>query len=82
MPPDNKRPISAADVKVIEKWIAAGASGTLAADAIKDLPSTGTNPPVAEATFEELDPVAVAKQRSDLASAVTQLQQRFPNLLD
>ena len=81
MPPDNKRPISAADVKLIEKWIAAGASGTLAANAIKDLPSTVSNP-VAEVTFEEIDPASVAKQRASLASAVTQLQQKFPNLLD
>ncbi len=81
MPPDNKRPISAADVKLIQKWIAAGASGTLAADAIKDLPSTVSNP-VAEVTFEELDPAVVAKERASLASVVTQLQQKFPNVLD
>jgi hypothetical protein len=33
-------------------------------------------------TFEETDPQAVTKQRAGLATAVTQLQNRLPNVLD
>jgi uncharacterized membrane protein len=80
MPADNKRPVSASDIKLIEQWIAAGASGTLAADAVKDVAPASA--PAPEVAFEELDPAAVAKQRSSLASAVAQFQQRLPNVLD
>jgi Planctomycete cytochrome C len=81
MPTDNKRPLSASDVKLIELWIASGASGTQPVDAIKDAPF-GSTSQVPEVTFEEIDAAAVAKQREDFASIVTQLQQRFPRLLD
>ena len=37
---------------------------------------------MAEVTFENIDFAAVAKERAALASAVAQLQKRFPNLLD
>ena len=80
MPPQNKRPLSATDVKLIEQWIAAGASGTLAADAIKDAPSNQA--PVPEVAFEEIDPATVAKQRASLAPVLAELQQRFPNILE
>lgn len=83
MPAENKRPLSESDVKLIELWISSGASGTLATDAIKNAPSTASNRPVvAEVTFEEADLAAVARQRADLASAVTDLQKRMPNILD
>ena len=83
MPAENKRPLSAAEVKVIERWISAGASATLAADAIKDVPADmGSSAPVAEITFAQIDPAAVAKERSALDSTVKQLQKRFPNTLD
>src|SRR6202040_1318202 len=36
MPKEGKRPLSPDQVKLIELWIGAGASGTLAADAIRD----------------------------------------------
>ncbi len=81
MPTDGKRPLSASDVKLIELWITSGASGTQAVDAIKDLPASSTSQ-VAEVTFDEVDLEAVAKQRESLAAVVTQLQQRFPRLLD
>jgi uncharacterized membrane protein len=80
MPKENKRPVSADEVKLIELWIAAGASATLPVEAIKGAPAPTTA--VAEVTFEKIDFAAVAKQRSDLAAAVAQLQKRFPNLLD
>jgi len=83
MPADNKRPLSASDVKLIELWISSGASGTLAADAIKDAPSLSSNRAiVAEVTFEEVDPAAVAKQRADVVPVLEQLQQRLPNVVD
>ena len=81
MPPENRRPLSPGDVKLIEQWIAAGASGTLLAGAMKDAPSN-TNAPVAEVTFEEINPDVVAKQRAGLAPVLAQLQQRFPNIVD
>ena len=82
MPANNKRPLSANDVKLIELWISSGASGTQSVDAIKDIPSNLTSQPVAEVTFEEINPETVARQRAGLASVVAQLQQRFPNIVD
>lgn len=80
MPPEGKRPLSADEVKLVELWIAAGASPTLTADGIKDAP-TNAAPAVAEVTFQEIDPAAVAKLRGPLAAAVAQLQKRFPDIL-
>ena len=42
MPKENKKPLSAAEVKLIELWIAADASATLPLEAIKDAPSPTT----------------------------------------
>ena len=81
MPPEGKRPLSADEVKLIELWVAAGASPTLAADAIKDAP-TNTAPAVAEVSIAEIDPVTVAKLRAPLAATVAQLQKRFPDVLE
>src|SRR6267378_1408579 len=79
----NKPPLSPNEVKLIELWISAGASGTELADAIKDIPLDSARlPAVAEVSFEEFDPVATAKQRAGLAPIVAQLQQRFPAALD
>ena len=81
MPPQGKRPLAANEVKLLELWIAAGASSTLPADGIKDAP-TNDVPVVAEVTFPEIDPAAVTQLRAPLAQEVGQLQQRFPGLLD
>ena len=81
MPPDNRRPVSASDLKLIELWIVAGASGTLAVDGIKNLPANSA-PPAAEVVFEEIDPARVAEQRSALTSAVALIQKQFPNVVD
>jgi uncharacterized membrane protein len=81
MPPQGKRPLTANEVKVLELWIAAGASSTLAANAIQDAPTT-QEPAVAEVTFEEVDPAAVARLRAPLAAEVAQLKQRFPDAVD
>jgi uncharacterized membrane protein len=80
--PENKKALSAGDVRLIELWISSGASETQAVDAVKDVPSSATSPAVAEVNFEEIDPEVVAKQRASLATTVTQLQKRFPNIVD
>ena len=79
--PKGKAPLSADQVKVIELWIGAGASDTLAVDAIKNVPA-GFAAPAAEVSFEEIDPAAVVKLRSAIAPAVAQLQNQYPNILD
>jgi uncharacterized membrane protein len=83
MPAQNKPPLSPGEVKLIELWIAAGASGTQSADAIKNIPlDLAPSPVIPEVSFEEFDPVSAAKQRAGLASTVAQLQQRFPAALE
>jgi uncharacterized membrane protein len=77
--PKGKSPLSAEQVKVIEAWIGAGASDKITADAIKNVPSGSA---VAEVSFEEIDPAAVAKLRLAVVRAVAQLQKQFPNILD
>ncbi len=78
--PSEKNPVAAGDIKLIEQWIAAGASGTLSVDA------TGSNvpavPAVSEVTFPDLDSAAVDKQRAGIAALVAQLQQRLPNAVE
>jgi hypothetical protein len=81
MPKEGKRPLSADQVKLIELWIGAGASGTLPVNAIKDAPAASASLSVAELTFEEIDPAAVTKLRAEIASSVTQLQKQYPNIL-
>jgi mono/diheme cytochrome c family protein len=81
MPPQDKRRLSANEVKLIELWIAAGASATLPANAIKDAP-TNAGPVVVEVSFPEIDPAAVTKLRAPLAPVVAQLKKRFPNVLN
>ena len=78
--PKGKPPLTADQVKLIELWIVAGASDTLALSAIKDAPSGSAAP--AEAKFVKVDAAAVAKLRSAIAPAVSLLQKRFPNILD
>jgi hypothetical protein len=78
--PKGKQPLTADQVKAIELWIGAGASDTLAVNAIKNAPSG--SPVAAEVKFEEIDPAAVARLRSAIAPAVAQLQTQFPNTLD
>ena len=82
MPKGGKKALSSDEVKLIELWIAAGASETLAKDAIKNAPAGSAGPVVAEVTFQEIDPAAVTKGRAGIAPAVAQLQKRFPNILE
>jgi uncharacterized membrane protein len=78
--PKGKQPLSADQLKVIELWIGAGASDTLAVDAIKNAPLGSAAS--TEVKFEQIDSAAVAKLRSALAPAVSDLQKHFPNILD
>lgn len=81
--PKGKKALSSDEVKLIELWIGAGASDTLAKDSIKNAPGDSTvSTAVPEITFPETDPAAVLRMRSTIAPAVTQLQKRFPNILD
>jgi uncharacterized membrane protein len=83
MPAEHKRPLSASDVKIIELWILTGASGTQSAGILKDLPEGSRNQAeVAEVSFDEPDPAAVARDRAGFASVISQLQRRLPNILD
>jgi len=76
--PAERRPLSESEIKLITQWISTGASGTIPSDAV----SIGSTTAAAEITFPDADPAAVARQRAEIAAAVTQFQQRFPNVLD
>ena len=84
MPKEKKQPLSPEEVKVIGLWISSGASGTLPQEAIKGLP-TGTVAVAAapvEVSFPQIDDAAVAQARQRIASAVNDLQKRFPAILN
>lgn len=81
MPKEKKRPLSPDQQKLIELWIASGASGTLPLEAIKDLPAgTPVAAPV-EVSFPEVDVAKVAKEREATAKSVEELQSKYPNIL-
>jgi hypothetical protein len=83
MPKEGKRPLSLDQVKLIELWIGAGASGTLPANAIKDAPAGSAPSTVAaEVVFEEIDTAAVTRLRAGIAPLVAQLQKRFPDIVE
>jgi hypothetical protein len=81
MPKGGKPPLSADQVKLIELWIASGASRTAKLDSFKDAPSGGGSV-VREVKFEKRDMAEVARKRAEIASALTNLQQRFPDLIE
>lgn len=82
MPKAGKPPLSPDQVKLIELWIAEGASGTASVDSIKGAPAGSESSVRAEITFEQIDFAEVAKRRAEIASTLATLQQRFPNVLD
>jgi hypothetical protein len=82
MPKGGTRALSSDEIRLIELWIGAGASETLATGAIKDAPAGSGGATVAEATFQEIDLAAVTRWRAAMAPAIVQLQKRFPNILD
>jgi len=82
MPKGGKPPLSPDQLKLIEVWIADGASGTASLDSIKGAPAGVESSVKAEITFGKIDFAEVAKRRADVASILATLQQRFPNVLD
>jgi uncharacterized membrane protein len=82
MPKEKKQPLSTNQVELIELWIGAGASGNLPLNAVKQLPAgrSMAAAPV-EVSFPETNSAEVAKEREGIASAVDQLQNKFPNIL-
>jgi uncharacterized membrane protein len=83
MPKEKRQPLSPDQLKIVELWIGAGASGTLPLNAIKDLRSGGSvaAAPV-QVSFPEIDSAAVAKARERIAAVTAQLQKKFPNIID
>ena len=82
MPADNKRPLSASQVKLIQTWIAEGASRTLRAEVLAALPgNASTETAVREVTFPDKDPAAVARERAAVASILSRVQLRLPNIV-
>ncbi len=82
MPAQNKPPLPANEIKLIQMWIAAGASSTQRVEAAMNLASIASSAPPAEVTFQKIDPALVARDRALLASAVAQLQQQFPGAVE
>ena len=80
--PKGKPALPADQAKLIELWIAAGASGTAPVESINGAPANPSSQPVPEVKFPEINNVEVAKQRAAITSTVAQLQKRFPNVLD
>jgi uncharacterized membrane protein len=82
MPKGVKGPLSAGQVKLIELWIAAGASSTLPTDAIQYASAASPTTVVTEVTFDEIDTAAVARLRAQAAPELVRLQKRLPNILE
>jgi len=82
MPKGGKPPLSPDQVKLIELWIADGASGTASLDSIKGAPADVESSVRAEVTFGAVDFAEVAKRRAEVAPTLARLQQRFPNVLE
>lgn len=82
MPKGGKPPLSADQVKLIELWIAGGASGTASLDSIQGAPTGSESSMRAEVEFEKIDFAEVAKHRAEIAPILATLKQRFPNVLD
>ena len=81
MPPDGKPTLSADQIQLISLWISAGASPTLAVNAIQGAPTTVAQP-AAEVTIAQIDPATVARQRASSAEALAQLQKRYPDMIE
>jgi hypothetical protein len=75
MPAGNKPPLAKGELRVIELWIAAGASGSAPVDSIAGAPPA-PSPPV---VVEPLDAEAVAKARAPLEEKVGALSARYPD---
>ena len=69
-------------MKLIEQWIAGGASGTQMAESVKESASGPTPARVPDVNVEEIDPAAVEQKRAGLAATVTQLRKKYPSTVD
>lgn len=74
MPAGNKPPLSKDEIRVIELWIASGATGETPVDSIAGAPP----PPTPPIIVEPLDTEAVAKARTALRAQVQALGGRYP----
>jgi hypothetical protein len=74
MPAGNKPPLTAAEKRVIELWIASGASGRTRVDEIANAPP----PPSPPVTIDAPDADSVAKARAPLEARVKALAERYP----
>ena len=74
MPAGSKPPLSADEIRVIELWIAAGASGDTRVDEIANAPP----PPPSPVTIEMPAAEVVAKVRAPLDAPVKALSERYP----
>jgi hypothetical protein len=83
MPKEKRQPLSPDQLKIVELWIGAGASGILPLNAIKDLPAAAPVAPAPiQVSFPVIDPKSVAKMRESIAAATAELQKKFPNIID
>lgn len=80
MPPQGKRALTADEMKVIELWIASGASETLPVGGIKGAPTNMVAPK--EVIFPKFNPEAIEKLRAAHADEVAALQKQYPNILN
>lgn len=76
MPPSGKEPLTKDELAVVRLWIAHGASGTLAAGAVKGAPRL-----VAPITIPAFDPEAAKKARAAHDALVLGLQEKFPGMI-
>jgi hypothetical protein len=77
MPAGDKPPLSADDIRVIELWIASGASGRTHVDEIANAPPPPAPPVVIEAPPAD----SVAKLRGSLDAQVQALDERYPGAI-
>lgn len=77
MPPSGKPPLEKDAITVIRLWVAAGASGELPANAIKNAPKLV--PPV---HIPEFDPHAVDRLRAPMSRQMDALRKRYPDIVD
>lgn len=82
MPANNKRPLSASEVKLIEAWIRAGASRAVGTELLAALPADVSTETVGEVIFPDRDPAAVASDRLAIAPILSRVQLRFPNIVE
>lgn len=80
MPKEAKQPLSGDQIELIEMWIAAGASRTQPDFMSGPIPQPVTV--AAEVTFEQIDFAGVAKKRAAIDPVLTDIQKRFPNILE